>query len=47
MAVLSDLGSGDRLIGIISHVDALKDGILRGIEVIPDGSGRSRVRMKA
>ena len=47
MAVLSDLGSGDRLIGIISHVDALKDGILRGIEVIPDGSGRSRVRIKA
>ena len=45
MSVLSDLGSGDRLIGIISHVEALKESIPRGAEVIPDGRGGSSLRL--
>ena len=45
MSVLSDLGNGDRLIGIISHVEALKESIPRGAEVIPDGRGGSRLRL--
>ena len=42
--VLRNLGeSGDKQIGVISHVDLVKDGIPNHIEVIPVGNGRSRI----
>ena len=45
--VLSGLTEGDRLVGIISHVGALKDRIDRQIIVTKDRSGGSRVQVQA
>ena len=42
IAALSDLGEGERLVGIISHVPALKERITRQIVVKKDRAGGSR-----
>ncbi|MCR4673292.1 MAG: SMC family ATPase [Lachnospiraceae bacterium] len=46
MKALSDLAEGNRLVGIISHVDALKNRIDRKIIVEKDSSGISRARIE-
>ncbi|MBQ5437321.1 MAG: hypothetical protein IIU32_06515, partial [Firmicutes bacterium] len=42
---LASLGSSERLVGIISHVEGLKERIDRQIVVTKDPSGGSRVRI--
>lgn len=44
LETLSGLRDGNKLIGIISHVPALKERIPLQIEVIPGGSGKSRIK---
>ena len=46
MRVLAGLTEGDRLVGIISHVSALKDRIDRQIIVTKDRSGGSFVEVR-
>jgi exonuclease SbcC len=43
LATLASLNSEGKLIGIISHIQALKDRINTQIQVIPEGNGRSRI----
>jgi len=43
LAALANLQQDDKLIGIISHVPALKERISTQIEVIPLNSGRSKL----
>ncbi|MDR3266609.1 MAG: ATP-dependent endonuclease, partial [Tannerella sp.] len=43
LTTLSSLNSEGKLIGIISHIQALKDRINTQIQVIPEGNGRSRI----
>ena len=44
MNTLSDLNQQGRLIGIISHVEALKERITTQIEVIKNSDGTSRLQ---
>lgn len=44
MEALESIEGHNRMIGIISHVETLKAGIPDQLQVIPDGTGRSRLR---
>ncbi|MBP3223297.1 MAG: SMC family ATPase [Actinomycetaceae bacterium] len=46
MNVLHTLHEDGRCVGIISHIDELKNIITEGIDVIPNGDGTSRIHVK-
>ena len=46
MDIIAELACGDRLVGMISHVDELKSRIDHRITAVEKGSGGSHVRIE-